>query len=282
MISGDGRLKIVDFGLAHRGDGLMTEATTLHRWMTAGVPAGTPYAMAPEQVRGETTDARRYLELLACCCTRWRLARSRSMPQTVPELFAAILKEPPRGRQYSSPRIGASASHRTLPRKGSVPPISTGARRQPRPRRRFNPARRRWDDAWPHYWRKRPRLIAIARCVLVATLARRSSLFNVGDCGIAWRGRDAGSPTLAVLPFENLSGDPTQEFFSDGLTDEMITRLGRLQPRGSASSGAALRCPTRIMLHLSTRWRASWASIMFPEGQCAAGMGSRIRINGGR
>ena len=35
---------------------------------------------------------------------------------------------------------------------------------------------------------------------------------------------------LAVLPLENLSGDPAQEFFSDGLTDELITQLGRLQP----------------------------------------------------
>jgi TolB-like protein/DNA-binding winged helix-turn-helix (wHTH) protein/Tfp pilus assembly protein PilF len=35
---------------------------------------------------------------------------------------------------------------------------------------------------------------------------------------------------LAVLPFENLSADPSQEFFSDGLTEEMITQLARLQP----------------------------------------------------
>jgi TolB-like protein/Tfp pilus assembly protein PilF len=35
---------------------------------------------------------------------------------------------------------------------------------------------------------------------------------------------------LAVLPFENLSGAPDQEFFSDGLTEEMITELGRLSP----------------------------------------------------
>jgi hypothetical protein len=33
---------------------------------------------------------------------------------------------------------------------------------------------------------------------------------------------------LAVLPFENFSGDPGQEFFSDGMTDEMINWLGRL------------------------------------------------------
>jgi len=36
---------------------------------------------------------------------------------------------------------------------------------------------------------------------------------------------------LVVLPFENLSGDPEQEYFSNGLTEEMITQLGRLQPQ---------------------------------------------------
>jgi TolB-like protein/Flp pilus assembly protein TadD len=35
---------------------------------------------------------------------------------------------------------------------------------------------------------------------------------------------------LAVLPFENLSADPDQDFFSDGLTEEMISQLGRLSP----------------------------------------------------
>ncbi|HXN24671.1 MAG TPA: tetratricopeptide repeat protein [Candidatus Dormibacteraeota bacterium] len=36
--------------------------------------------------------------------------------------------------------------------------------------------------------------------------------------------------SLLVVPFENLSGGATQEYFSDGLTDEMITTLGGLQP----------------------------------------------------
>ena len=35
---------------------------------------------------------------------------------------------------------------------------------------------------------------------------------------------------LVVLPLENLSGDAEQEYFSDGLTDELITQLGRLNP----------------------------------------------------
>jgi TolB-like protein/Tfp pilus assembly protein PilF len=36
---------------------------------------------------------------------------------------------------------------------------------------------------------------------------------------------------LAVLPFENLAGDPAQDYFADGLTEEMIAHLGQLDPR---------------------------------------------------
>src|SRR5262245_11501832 len=36
---------------------------------------------------------------------------------------------------------------------------------------------------------------------------------------------------MAVLPFENLSGDADQDYFSDGMTEEMIARLSRLQPQ---------------------------------------------------
>lgn len=57
----------------------------------------------------------------------------------------------------------------------------------------------------------------------------------------AWTGwwwshkRVGGQPTggrvmLAVLPFENLTGDANQEYFSDGLTEEMISQLGRIDP----------------------------------------------------
>ncbi len=44
------------------------------------------------------------------------------------------------------------------------------------------------------------------------------------------RGPPEGKVVLAVLPFENLSGDQEQDYFSDGLTEEMITQLARLQP----------------------------------------------------
>lgn len=39
-----------------------------------------------------------------------------------------------------------------------------------------------------------------------------------------------GKVMLGVMPFENLSGDPEQEYFSDGMTEELIAQLGSLQP----------------------------------------------------
>jgi TolB-like protein/lipoprotein NlpI len=41
----------------------------------------------------------------------------------------------------------------------------------------------------------------------------------------------SGRLMLAVIPFQNLTGDPNQEFFADGLTEEMITELAALNPQ---------------------------------------------------
>jgi TolB-like protein/DNA-binding winged helix-turn-helix (wHTH) protein/Flp pilus assembly protein TadD len=60
------------------------------------------------------------------------------------------------------------------------------------------------------------------------------TLLGAGYLGWRWfRPTPTRSPSrtmLAVLPFQNLSGDPGQEYFSDGLTEEMITQLAGLQP----------------------------------------------------
>lgn len=75
---------------------------------------------------------------------------------------------------------------------------------------------------------RRTKLKWVALLPLVAIL--------VAFAGGVWhRFRSEGRPIegkimLAVLPFENLSGDPEQEYFSNGLTEEMITQLGRLEP----------------------------------------------------
>jgi len=61
-------------------------------------------------------------------------------------------------------------------------------------------------------------MIAIAALLLAWTRLPRSA------------GPDAGKVMLVVLPFVNLSGDPGQDYFADGMTEEMITELGSLDP----------------------------------------------------
>ncbi|MFY9725753.1 MAG: winged helix-turn-helix domain-containing protein [Bryobacteraceae bacterium] len=73
---------------------------------------------------------------------------------------------------------------------------------------------------------KRTLLAAAAAMALAAVL-----YWNPGN----WRDRfTTASPSqqvrsVAVLPFENLSNDPTQEYFTDGITDELITDLATLE-----------------------------------------------------
>jgi TolB-like protein/DNA-binding winged helix-turn-helix (wHTH) protein len=66
------------------------------------------------------------------------------------------------------------------------------------------------------------------------------------------RTRSAAAPirSLAVLPLENLSGDPSQEYFADGMTDELITALAknhalRIVSRTSAMQYKGVRRPVR-------------------------------------
>ena len=50
-------------------------------------------------------------------------------------------------------------------------------------------------------------------------------------------------PSIAVLPFQNLSGDPEQEYFADGMVEESLPRCRA--SRGSLSSPATRASPTR-------------------------------------
>ena len=69
--------------------------------------------------------------------------------------------------------------------------------------------------------------------VLVAVIAFLFLIVAAGWFSYVHRIRRPGPGrklTILVTPFENLSGDPAQEYLGDGLTDEMITRLGQLSP----------------------------------------------------
>ncbi len=60
---------------------------------------------------------------------------------------------------------------------------------------------------------------------------RRRTCFNEGIPSVRPSRGKKPKTMIAILPFGNLSGDPSQEYFSDGLTEEMISQLGRVNPQ---------------------------------------------------
>ena len=75
----------------------------------------------------------------------------------------------------------------------------------------------------PARWRW-PILLGISVVVIAALGIYLQSRFRVRHAP------PSGRLMLAVLPFENLTGDASQDYFSDGLTEEMISQLGDLDP----------------------------------------------------
>jgi TolB-like protein/DNA-binding winged helix-turn-helix (wHTH) protein/tetratricopeptide (TPR) repeat protein len=80
------------------------------------------------------------------------------------------------------------------------------------------------------HWR-----LAVAAGLIVATLAALAALNVAGlrERLLVFVGARHGVPlqkieSIAVLPLENLSGDPEQEYFADGMTEELITTLGKI------------------------------------------------------
>ncbi len=72
----------------------------------------------------------------------------------------------------------------------------------------------------------RRRLVAIGLAILIVAIV----LFAVHSIGRSAK-QTPSKIMLAVLPLENLSGDPGEEYFADGMTEEMITQLGSLDPQ---------------------------------------------------
>jgi TolB-like protein len=227
MLTEDGRLKIVDFGLARRADALMTHATTMSSAVPAGTAVGTPYAMAPEQVRGELAEGGTDIWALGVLLYEMVAGTKPFSGATAAELFSSILTNAPAPLPDGVPVELRAVIDRCL---------------QKDPERRYPHARdvqaaleairagtvSPWV-AWRFHLRRRPGLAFAASLLAVGAV-----LAGVNVGGI--RGRLAGTTALApiklaVMPFDNLTADPEQEYFSDGLTDEMITQLGRLHPQ---------------------------------------------------
>ncbi len=190
MLTREGRLKVLDFGLAKvaalDGDSA-TMTTGTSPFTTVGTVAGTIPYMAPEQLVGSPVDARTDLVSLGILLYELAAGRRPFEGATLAEIGAAILSKEP---------LPLASARKDLPSDlGRVVARCLDKDRE----RRIQTAK----DV-------RNELEAIRRGIA-------SEVQAIPGFG--------GRPAIAVLPFENRSGDPEQEYFADGLAEDLISRL---------------------------------------------------------
>jgi len=193
FLTAEGRVKVLDFGLARAeaaagiGESGLATLSSPSSPTHAGAVVGTVGYMSPEQVRGQAADHRSDLFSLGLVLHEMLSGRRAFARETAAETMTAILREP-------APELHLSGSD-APPELGRI--VSHCLEKAPG--ERFQSAR---DLAF----------------------ALRSVLSGTGPAHLL-PSADDDRPSIAVLPFANLSADPEQEYFCDGMTEELIGGL---------------------------------------------------------
>jgi serine/threonine-protein kinase len=234
VITPEGRAKVLDFGLAKQlvGEELAEATTEFGATLTVpGSVVGTLAYMAPEQLRGRPADVRSDVWALGVVLYEMLGGRRPFLAETGFALSAAILNEPPPPLPASVPAGIRTVVERCLEKapgdrfqtaeevRTVLETVQSGGVVTVPTQRALVPLGRYWTMA---------AIMAVA--VILAVLAA----LDVGGVRhlVLGRGGQPQAVRMAVLPFVNLTGDPDQEYLSDGITQEMITQLGRLHPQG--------------------------------------------------
>ncbi len=238
VITSEGRAKVLDFGLAARMSKTeLDDATTFtaDSLELPGMIAGTLPYMAPEQLRGEPADAGSDIWALGVVLYEMASGERPFKGNTGFELSSAILSSPP-------PPLVSTPGGPTSTRLQGV--VERCLEKEPGARYpsagEVRAALELAGMAVPETLAPPPKPVSVSRrwlmpvLGLVGVLAILAAL-DVGGVRRLLGGGSVGGVKpvrMAVLPFVNLSGDPEQEYLSDGLTQEMITQLGKLHPEG--------------------------------------------------
>ena len=216
LLTTEGNVKVLDFGLAKLQPTVKTEAPTLTTMTEQGAIAGTGPYMSPEQAQGERVDARSDIFSFGAVLYELLSGRRAFRAETMGATLAAVIALDPPPLKEARPElakiVGKMLAKKREDRYQSAEELLTAleAAAQPGVRSR---SRRLW-------------LALAATLVIIIALARLD--FGALRRRLLGGGATQRLSSLAVLPVANLSGDPEQEYFVDGMTDALITDLSKI------------------------------------------------------
>ncbi len=237
FLTKDGVVKILDFGLArvarvaNTPAELLGDTPTLTLDTRPGTVLGTVNYMSPEQISGRATDARTDIFSFGCVLYELISGRRAFGGKSVAEITTALLRDEPT----------------TLSDSGQMVPVELDRVimrcHEKKPEQRIQSARDLsfalrdlLSDSGPskpagaHHGLRSRTMFGVQLAVGVVAIVALLLALNVGG----WRkppisGPQVGAITsLAVLPLENISRDPEQEYFVDGMTEALISDLAKI------------------------------------------------------
>jgi serine/threonine protein kinase/tetratricopeptide (TPR) repeat protein len=221
MITSEERIKLLDFGLATRtlsGRSAVNEVST-ESSLASKTPAGTLPYVAPEVLAGGEADERSDIWSLGVIIFELALGRRPFTGRTQYELATAILHErPPSLSDPGLDLIIQRCLHKNPSRRYQRASELRAALEtiQPAAKAASTVAN---ISIRSHMWM----LWVLGLCTVVLGLIL---LFLITRT--AKPDNPASIRSLAVLPLTNLSSDSEQEYFADGMTDQLITQLGTI------------------------------------------------------
>ena len=247
MLTPDGRVKVLDFGLAKLReasvDATATAVTRLGPTTDRQVVLGTPDYMSPEQAENRRIDERSDIFSLGVILYELATGQRPFKGRSVASIISSVLRDTPPPITEANPLAPAALAEIVRRCLSKDPAL------------RYQTARALHDD------------LEVLR-QQIETRATPAALVVEAPSTSAPR-------SVAVLPFLNLSPDPENEFFADGITEELIAQLSRMRSLKVISRTSSMRFKKR---ELSLREIAATLGVATLVEGSVRRAGDRVRI----